>query len=68
MAVPKGKVSKARKHKRNSANFKAQATTLVECPNCKELKQPHRACPKCGFYDGKKVVETEKKPKKEEQQ
>lgn len=68
MAVPKGKVSKARKHKRNSANFKAAAPTLVECPNCKEFKEPHRACAKCGFYDGKKVVATEKKAKKEEQQ
>ena len=30
MAVPKGKVSKARRNSRNSANFKAQAPTLVE--------------------------------------
>lgn len=65
MAVPKGKVSKARKHKRNSANFKAQATTLVECPNCKELCQPHKVCPKCGFYKGKQIVETEKKQKEQ---
>lgn len=67
MAVPKQKVSKARKHKRNSANFKASVPTLVECPSCKELIQPHTVCPKCGMYKGKKIVETEKK-KKEEQQ
>jgi len=67
MAVPKGKISKARKHNRNSSNFKATAPTLVECPSCKELKQPHKVCPKCGMYKGKKVIETEKK-KKEEQQ
>ncbi|MBQ2713475.1 MAG: 50S ribosomal protein L32 [Clostridia bacterium] len=65
MAVPKGKVSKARKHKRNSANFKAAATTLVECPNCKEFKEPHKVCPKCGFYKGKQIVETEKKQKEQ---
>ena len=65
MAVPKGKVSKARKHKRNSANFKAQATTLVECPNCKEFKEPHKVCPTCGFYKGKQSVETEKKQKEQ---
>ena len=63
MAVPKGKVSKARKHKRNSANFKAAAATLVECPNCKEFMQPHKVCPKCGFYKGKQIVVTEKKQK-----
>ena len=65
MAVPKQKVSKARKHKRNSANFKAAAPTLVECPNCKELKEPHRVCAKCGTYKGKKIIETEKAKKEE---
>ena len=65
MAVPKEKVSKARRNKRNSANFKASAPTLVECPNCKELKQPHKVCMKCGTYKGKKVIETEKKKKEE---
>lgn len=65
MAVPKGKVSKARRNKRHSANSQAVAPTLVECPNCKALKQPHRVCPKCGTYKGKKIIETEKKEKKE---
>lgn len=63
MAVPKGKVSKARRNSRNSANFKASTATLVECPSCHELKQPHIVCPKCGVYNGKTVVE--KKEKKE---
>ncbi len=66
MAVPKGKISKARRNSRNSANFKASAPTLVECPHCHEKKQAHKVCPKCGMYDGKKVVETEKKTKKAE--
>lgn len=65
MAVPKGKVSRARRNSRNSANFKASAPTLVECPNCHEMKMPHRVCAKCGYYKGKKVVETEKKEKKD---
>lgn len=66
MAVPKGKVSKARRNKRNSANFKAAAPTLVECPSCHEFKQPHTVCSKCGNYNGKKVIDTEKKEKKAE--
>ena len=63
MAVPKCKVSKARRNSRNSANFKATTATLVECPECHAQKQPHKVCPKCGYYKGKKVVETEKKAK-----
>lgn len=66
MAVPKQKVSKARKHKRNSSNFKAGVPTLIECPSCKELIQPHIVCPKCGMYKGKKIIETEKKNKEEQ--
>ena len=63
MAVPKGKVSKQRRNTRNSANFKASAPTLVECPQCKELKLPHRVCAKCGYYDGVLVVDKQKKEK-----
>ena len=55
MAVPKTKVSKARKNSRK-ANWKAGVPTLVECPHCKELKQPHVVCKACGYYDGKKVL------------
>ena len=63
MAVPKGKVSKARRNSRNSANFKASAPTLVECPKCHELKAPHKVCPKCCSYKNETVVDTEKKKK-----
>ena len=64
MAVPKCKVSKARRNSRNSANFKATTATLVECPECHEKKLPHVVCAKCGYYNGKKVIETEKKTDK----
>ena len=63
MAVPKCKVSKERKHTINSANFKAEAPTLVECPKCHELKTPHTVCKKCGTYKGVTVVEDKKKTK-----
>lgn len=55
MAVPKGKVSKARRDKRR-ANWKLEAPNFVKCPNCQEYKMPHRVCPSCGFYNGKEVL------------
>ena len=61
MAVPKSKVSKQRRNKRFASNYKASVPTLVECPQCHEMKQSHRVCAKCGYYDGKQVVEVAKK-------
>ena len=58
MAVPKSKVSKKRGNSR-FANWKLGPVTLVECPQCKELKKPHTVCDKCGYYDGKPVIVTE---------
>ena len=55
MAVPKRKMSKARRVSRR-ANWKLAAPGLVECPQCHELKRPHHVCPECGYYDGKEVV------------
>ena len=56
MAVPKGKISKARRNSRKSANMKIVAPSIVECPNCKESKKSHTVCKKCGFYKGKEVI------------
>lgn len=61
MAVPKSKVSKARGAKRFASNYKVKVPTLVVCPQCHEQKQPHRVCPKCGYYDGKQVIVTAEK-------
>ena len=58
MAVPFRKVSKTRRNMRRT-HYKVSANGLVECPNCKEMIRPHRACPKCGFYKGKNVVSKE---------
>ena len=65
MAVPKGKTSKARKNSRR-ANWKLRLPGIVECPRCRSMKLSHRVCKKCGYYDGKQVIQVDedKKAKK----
>jgi large subunit ribosomal protein L32 len=58
MAVPKRKVSKARRDKRR-ANWKLVIPGFTKCPQCHELKQPHRVCANCGYYNGKQVIKKE---------
>ena len=59
MAVPKKKVSRARRDKRRSSVWKLDTPALSKCTQCGELKMPHRVCPMCGFYKGKEVVKVE---------
>ena len=60
MAVPKRKVSKARRDKRRSNVWKLGAPALVECPQCHTLKAPHKACPECGYVNAKLTVKGSK--------
>lgn len=59
MAVPKRKVSKARRDKRRSNVWKLEAPALSKCTQCGQLKMPHRVCPNCGYYKGREVVKVE---------
>ena len=59
MAVPKGKVSKARRDKRRSSHWKLTAPTLTKCPRCGALRVPHRMCRECGYYNGRSVKTVE---------
>ena len=58
MALPKHKISKARKRKRRSHLSLSAAGTAV-CPNCKRHKQPHHICGHCGYYKGRPIVALE---------
>ncbi len=60
MAVPKGKVSKARRDSRR-ANWKLTVPGIVKCPRCQAMKLSHRVCKNCGYYNGQKVVDVEAK-------
>jgi large subunit ribosomal protein L32 len=60
MALPKTKISKARRATRSSANFKAHPNAIGECPQCHSVTRPHTVCEDCGYYKGVKVIETKK--------
>ena len=59
MAVPKRKVSKARRDKRRSNNWKLTLPGMVKCPKCGEFVKRHRVCKACGYYAGKEVLTVE---------
>jgi large subunit ribosomal protein L32 len=61
MAVPKGKVSKARRDKRRSSHWKLETPNLVACPKCGEMRLAHRVCKACGTYNGREVISVEAK-------
>ena len=47
MAVPKRKVSKARRDKRRSSHWKLETPGIVTCPKCGAFRLPHRMCKNC---------------------
>ena len=59
MAVPKQKTGRARTHSRRSANDVCAMPSRSVCPQCGEVKLPHRVCGNCGYSKGREVVETE---------
>lgn len=58
MGVPKRKTSKARRDKRR-ANHTVAVPALGRCAQCNEMHLAHRACPNCGYYKGRLVLELE---------
>jgi large subunit ribosomal protein L32 len=57
MGLPKRRVSKSRRDKRRTGK-RLSAPALSTCPDCGEPVLPHRACPSCGSYKGRKVTKT----------
>ena len=56
MPNPKRRHSKARRDRRR-AHDALDMPAISVCPNCGEVKIPHRACAHCGTYRGRQVVE-----------
>lgn len=57
MANPKHRTSKSKRDMRRSHD-KLTAPNVSTCPQCGETKLPHHACPSCGTYKGRTVIET----------
>ena len=58
MPNPKRRHSQRRTSTRR-AHDALKSHSLSECPNCHERKLPHRACPKCGYYKGRELIDVE---------
>ena len=56
MPNPKRRHSKRRTSTRRAHDHLTRAG-IAECPDCHEPKLPHRACPHCGRYKGREVIE-----------
>lgn len=56
MAVPKKRTSKQKKGQRRS-HWKLSAPNVSRCASCNEPAMSHQACPSCGTYRGRKVIE-----------
>jgi large subunit ribosomal protein L32 len=56
MAVPKRKVSRARRDKRRSVVDRLSAPAFSVCEKCGELKIPHIVCLSFGHYKGREVI------------
>ncbi|HQH71056.1 MAG TPA: 50S ribosomal protein L32 [bacterium] len=49
MAHPKHRKSHS-KTRMGRSHHGVKPRSMSECPNCRQLKMPHRVCPNCGFY------------------
>ena len=65
MAVQKSKKSKSKARRTLSAWMRMDKPTVMACPQCHELKLPHRICPECGYYNGREVISKTGKTDKE---
>lgn len=59
MANPKRKHSKARTRQRRARYYSSlKEPQIAECPDCGTSKLMHHACPSCGYYRGRQVIES----------
>ena len=64
MAVPFRRISKTSKRMRRT-HYKLKLKGVSICEHCGEMIRPHIVCPKCGYYDGKAIIEVKSKKTEE---
>ena len=62
MAEPKKRATSTRSGNRRS-HLALKAKCLNKCPKCQSPVLPHQVCKKCGYYNGKDILELERKEK-----
>jgi len=62
MGLPSKRRTKTSKKER-AAHFALKKTVLNSCPKCGKPVMPHRACGKCGTYNGREVIAMKVKAK-----
>jgi large subunit ribosomal protein L32 len=58
MALPKRKISRSKRDKRRT-HKKLSSPQYSTCPQCQEVKLPHRVCMECGYYNGQEIIKLE---------
>lgn len=58
MAVPKRKISKARKGTRSN-HHALTPVSLRQCSRCSRPVKPHTICNNCGHYRGRMIIDLE---------
>ncbi len=66
MAVPKKRTSKAKRNMRRS-HHASHGVRLYPCLKCKSKIPAHTACPTCGQYKGREVIDVTRKLTTDEQ-
>lgn len=56
MAVPKKRTASSKRDQRRSHHAK-KPVKLAACPKCHQPTLPHTACPNCGTYKGRQVID-----------
>jgi large subunit ribosomal protein L32 len=59
MPLPKRRHSNQRTRLRRT-HYKLKVPAVGECPRCHQPRQPYHACPSCGFYNGRLVIDVKK--------
>ncbi|KKU20284.1 MAG: 50S ribosomal protein L32 [Candidatus Nomurabacteria bacterium GW2011_GWA1_46_11] len=55
MGVPRAHSTRGQKGRRRS-HLALKPANFSTCSNCHKQKLSHRACPHCGYYNGRAVV------------